>query len=601
MPAILSLNAICLTFGGSPLLDGASLTIQQGDRHCLVGRNGSGKSTLLKIMAGLAEPDAGLRVLNPGYTVGYMDQDPDFAGFATLGDYAGAGLVEEHRYRIAQVMEGVHLPVGMRPDQASGGERRRASMARLLASDYDLLLLDEPTNHLDIQVIGWLEQFLQDTDKTFVVISHDRAFLRRITKSTLWVDRGIVRQQDKGFGFFEAWRDRVFDEEDLARHKLDRLLQEEGRWAVEGISARRKRNMGRVRRLAEMRQDRAEQIRRSGTAKLELAAGAKSGRMVVEAHAISKSFAAPVVRDFSIKVTRGERIALVGPNGSGKTTLLKLLTGQMAPDRGSVKLGTNLRIALFDQNRDALDPDQSLWDSLAGDRDLGVSGKNDQVMVRGKPRHVVAYLKDFLFAEAQARGPVSALSGGEKARLMLARIFARESNLLVLDEPTNDLDVETLDLLQELIDDYDGTVVLVSHDRDFLDRVATTTIAMESGGTATAYAGGWSDYQAQKGADAVAVAAKPKAAAAMPVAGAAKAAGLSFTQAHRLRELPGLIVRLEAEIGKLAAALADPGLFASHPARFGKISDGLALRQGELAKAEDEWLALEALREGLEA
>ncbi len=425
MPAILTLSDISLTFGGNPLLDRVDLTIHQGERHCLVGRNGSGKSTLLKIVAGLVEPDGGQRILNAGFHVGYMDQDPDFAGFSTLGDYAGAGLAEEHRYRIAQVMEGVHLNVDMHPAQASGGERRRSALARLLASDVDLLLLDEPTNHLDIQVIGWLEEYLSQTAQAFVLISHDRAFLRHMTDSTLWVDRGTLRQNNKGFAAFEEWRDRVFEQEDLARHKLDRLLKEEGRWAVEGISARRKRNMGRVRRLAEMRQDRAEEIRRSGTAKLELASGRKSGRMVIEAHHLAKAFGEPVVQDFSIKVTRGERVALVGPNGSGKTTLLKMLTGQLKPDSGTIKLGTNLNMAMFDQNREALDPKQSLWDSLAGDRALGVSGSNDQVMVRGKPRHIVAYLKDFLFGEAQARGPVSALSGGEKARLLLARILSR--------------------------------------------------------------------------------------------------------------------------------------------------------------------------------
>jgi ATP-binding cassette subfamily F protein uup len=597
-PPILTLSSVSLTFGGNPLFDDLSLSIQSAERIALVGRNGSGKSTLMKIMAGLVEPDRGERFLTPGLSVGYMEQDPDFTGFATLGDFAAAGLPPGEDYRVEMVAEGLKLAADQDPARASGGERRRAALARIVAEAPDLMLLDEPTNHLDIQAIGWLETYLKDIRSAFVLISHDRTFLRALTRATLWVDRGQVRRQDKGFDAFEEWRDKVFDDEDMARHKLDRLIKSEGRWAVEGISARRKRNQGRVRRLAAMREDRASQIRRQGVAKLGIDAGPRSGKLVIEADGISKAFdGAAILRDFSIRVERGERIALVGPNGAGKTTLVNLLIGAATPDSGTIRRGTNLELAVFDQNRAALDPEASLWDTLTQDHDLGVSGKNDQVMVRGAPRHVVAYLKDFLFDEKQARGPVKALSGGEKARLLLARLMAKPSNLLVLDEPTNDLDVETLDLLQELIDDYDGTVILVSHDRDFLDRVASTTIAMEGDGKATIYAGGWSDYLSQRGPVVLPTPAKSTVSPAAPKVGKPaakpKAAGLTFTEAHRLKALPDEIARLEAEIAKLTDYLATPDLFQTNPAKFAKASEGLTERQAKLTAAEEEWLLLE--------
>lgn len=600
-PPLLSLSGIGLTFGGNPLLNGLDLIVQPGDRVALVGRNGSGKSTLLKIMAGLVSPDSGTRVLNPGLSVGYMDQEPDFSGFSTLGDYAASGLAPGEEYRVEMAAGGLKLRADIAPELASGGERRRAALAKILAEAPDLMLLDEPTNHLDIHAIGWLEKHLSGTRKSFVLISHDRALLRSLSRTTLWVDRGVVRRQEKGFADFEGWRDKVFEDEDMARHKLNRLIKSEGRWAVEGISARRKRNQGRVRRLADLRADRTAQIMRPGAAKLEVEAGAKSGRLVVEALGISKIFdGVTVVQDFSVKIMRGERVAIVGPNGVGKTTLVNILRGSLEPDSGSIRLGTNLEVAVFDQNRAALDPKASLWESLTQDGALGVSGRNDQIMVRGRPKHVVGYLKEFLFDESQARGPVSALSGGEKARLLLARIMARESNLLILDEPTNDLDVETLDLLQEVLDDYDGTVLLVSHDRDFLDRVSTSTIAMEGGGQAVIYAGGWSDYQAQKAEGAAAESPEKKAPAKnrqtkQTNSGAAVTTsleGLSFNQQHQLKSLPKVIARLEAEIGKLETALAEPNLFTRAPAKFTKITEALATRQTALSEAEEEWLEL---------
>ncbi len=593
---LLQLSDISLTFGGDPLFKGLDLVVQPGDRVALVGRNGSGKSTLMKVMARLVEPDSGSRVVPPGVTVGYMEQHPEMAGFATLDDFAASALPEGEEYRVAVVAEGLKFDPETPVATASGGERRRAALAKLLAEAPELMLLDEPTNHLDIQAISWLEDELRETRKAFVLISHDRAFLRALTRATLWIDRGEVRRQEQGFEAFEAWRDKIWEEEDEARHKLERKIKSEGRWAVEGISARRKRNMGRVRALADLRAERAAMIRRQGAADLALETGQKSGKRVIVAEGVTKTFdGKEIVRGFSLQIARGDRIAFVGPNGVGKTTLLKMLTGELPPDRGAVKLGTNLAVAVFDQARGGLDPDLSLWENLTGDPLMGVSGKADQVMVRGQPRHVVSYLKDFLFSDAQVRAPVRSLSGGEKARLLLARIMARESNLLVLDEPTNDLDVETLDLLQEVLGDYDGTVLLVSHDRDFIDRVATMTVAMEGDGRAVVYAGGWSDYQAQRGdaAQTSAVSAeKPKQAKPKSSANAAQG-GLSFTQKHRLAELPDIIDRLEAEIGKLGELLSDSELYSREPVKFRKASEALAQREAALAAAEDEWLDLE--------
>ncbi|GAA0301214.1 ABC-F family ATP-binding cassette domain-containing protein [Rhodovulum strictum] len=599
---LLQLSGISLNFGGNPVFDGLDLVIQPGDRVALVGRNGSGKSTLMKVMAGLVEPDAGARTLSPGMTVGYMEQDPDLSGFATLGDFAAASLPPGEEYRVAMVAEGLKFDPATPVATASGGERRRAALARLLAEAPALMLLDEPTNHLDIEAIGWLESQLAETRSAFVLISHDRAFLRALARATLWIDRGEVRRQERGFEAFEEWRDRIWAEEDEARHKLERRIKAEGRWAVEGISARRKRNQGRLRALAAMREDRAAMIRRQGTAAMALESGPQSGKRVIEARAIAKRFGERIIlREFSLRIHRGERVALVGPNGAGKTTLLQMLTGVLAPDSGEVSLGANVQMAVFDQNRTALDPEMTLWESLTGDPEMRVSGKADQVLVRGQPKHVVGYLKEFLFDEAQARAPVRSLSGGERARLLLARIMARESNLLVLDEPTNDLDVETLDLLQELLSDYDGTVLMVSHDRDFLDRVASTTIAMEGDGRAIVYAGGWSDYRAQRNAPMPEPAAgTPRPQPSKPAADRVKkepAQGLSFTERHLLDRLPAEIERLEAEIGKLAALLEDADLFTREPVKFRKASEALAARQTALAEAEEEWLELAAKAE----
>ena len=596
-PPLLTLSDIALSFGGAPLFAGAALSVGPGERVGVVGRNGSGKSTLLKIAAGLVEPDSGTRWAQPGARIAYLPQEPDLSAFATLGDYVREGVAED--WRADAAMDGLQVRGETPVAGASGGERRRAALARLIAGEPDLMLLDEPTNHLDIAAIEWLEAYLGDSRAGFVLISHDRALMKRLTRATLWVDRGVARRLDDGFAAFEAWRDKTLEEEEAERHKLDRLIKVEAKWAVEGISARRTRNQGRLRRLEALRAERRGQIQRTGLAAMALESGAASGKLVVEAKGLAKAYdGRAVVRDFSLRVARGDRVAFVGPNGAGKTTLLKLLTGEIAPDAGSLRLGTNLTMAVFDQNRAALVLDASLWETLTGAPEIGVSGRADQVLVRGRPRHVVGYLKDFLFDERQARGPVRALSGGERARLMLARIMARESNLLVLDEPTNDLDVETLDLLQELLADYDGAALIVSHDRDFIDRVATSVVAAEGDGTWTEYAGGWTDHLAQKAAR-PAPARRPAGTAAgrAPAAPQRAAARLSYNQARRLEALPAEIDRLGFEIGKLEAFLADPALYARDPRAFARATAELAARRAALAAAEDEWLTLEEMRE----
>ena len=591
---LIQLSNVALTFGGNPVFEDLGVIVQTDDRVSLVGRNGSGKSTLMKVMAGLVDADEGSRVIHPGVRVGYMEQDPDLTAFSTLGDYAFSDLDEADHYKVEIAAEGLKFDPDRLVRTASGGERRRAALAKLMAENPELMLLDEPTNHLDIEAISWLETTLRESRNSFVVISHDRTFLTELTRSTLWIDRGSVRRLDQGFGSFESWRDKVWEEEDDQRHKLNRKIKAESRWAVEGISARRKRNMGRVRALEELRAERASQIKRQSNAAMALDSGKKSGVKVIEAKNLSLAFGEFKIFDnLSLTVQRQDRIAIVGPNGVGKTTLINTLIGQQKPDSGTVKLGTNLKIAMFDQGRSQLDPALSLWEALTSDPSMAVSGSSDQIMVRGYPKHVVGYLKDFLFADEQMRAPVRSLSGGEKARLILARLMAQESNFLILDEPTNDLDIETLDLLQDVLGQYDGTVLLVSHDRDFLDRVATTTIALEGAGKAIVYAGGWSDYQAQK----------PKIETTEPrkVNNSQKVERskiktqnnpITFSEKHQLKILPKKIERLEAEINKLEEFLSQPDLFKNYPVKFKKATEILIERQEKLSLTELEWLEL---------
>lgn len=603
-PPILSLKDVSLTFGGDPLFSGADMSAGEGDRLCLVGRNGSGKSTLLKIAAGLVPFDGGDRFVQPGKHVAYLAQDPDLSGHATLFDYAAADVPDE-TYKAEMALEGLRLDGSLETATASGGEKRRAALARLLAAEPDLMLLDEPTNHLDITAIEWLEETLRSTRTGYILISHDRALMAKVTRGTLWLDRGVVRRSDSGFAGFEDWRDKIFEEEDNALHKLDQKIKREQHWIVHGVSGRRKRNVRRVDDLANLREQRRTHLHRAGAAAMALESGNASGKMVIEAKEIAKGYGGrTLVEDFSIKIMRGDRVAFVGPNGAGKTTLLRMLTGELEPDAGTIRRGANIALATLDQRRE-LDGRKTLWETMTEDELLGVKGSNDQILVRGNPRHVIGYLKDFLFDEKQVRGPVSALSGGERARLMLAKIMARESNLLVLDEPTNDLDIETLDLLQDLLADYDGTLLLVSHDRDFIDRIATSTIAMEGDGQAVEYAGGYTDYRAQRGADAPKAEAKgdapkPKPVTAKPAPAKAAQSGrkMSFKQTHRLEKLPAEIAALEGEIAKLEGVLADADLYAKDPTRFDKATRALTERQEKLAATEEEWLQLEEMREG---
>jgi len=596
-PPLLALQDIALTFGTAPLLAGAGLSVSAGDRVCLVGRNGSGKSTLLRIAAGLIEADSGRRFAQPGATIRYLPQEPDFAGFASTLEYVEAGLGDAaaaDHYRASYLLEQLGLTGHEDPLKLSGGESRRTALARVLAPEPDILLLDEPTNHLDLPGIEWLEAELAGMRSGIVLISHDRRLLERISRTTVWLDRGLTRVLDQGFAGFETWRDQVLEQEETERHKLGRKIVMEEDWLRYGVTARRKRNQKRLGDLHALRKKHKEQRAAVGKVNLQAAEAELSGRLVMVAEGISKSFGGrTVVRDFSTRIIRGDRVGIVGQNGAGKTTLLNMLTGKLAPDTGEVKLGTNLAEVELDQRRETLDPLVTLSQALTG-------GAGDTVTVGGVNRHVVSYMKDFLFGPEQANTPVGVLSGGERGRLTLARAFARPSNLMVLDEPTNDLDLETLELLQERLADYAGTVLLVSHDRDFLDRVVTSVIATEGNGQWIEYAGGYSDMLAQRGP--ARVAAAPAAVRPRPAIPTAKTASrkLSFKDKHALETLPARIAGLEQEIARLNALLADPDLYARQPGRFAEATKALGDAQAALGEAEEQWLALEMLREELE-
>ena len=596
-PPLLTLQDIALSFGTVPLLTGAGLSVSAGDRVCLVGRNGSGKSTLLRIAAGLVQPDSGRRFAQPGATIRYLPQEPDFAGFATALEYVEAGLAHAaaaDQYRASYLLEQLGLTGTEDPQKLSGGEARRTALARVLAPEPDILLLDEPTNHLDLPGIEWLEQELSGMRSGIVLISHDRRLLERISRATVWLDRGITRVLDQGFAHFEGWRDQVLEQEEIERHKLGRKIVMEEDWLRYGVTARRKRNQKRLGDLHALRKKHKEQRGALGKVRLEAAEADLSGRLVIVADGISKAYAGrSVVRDFSTRIIRGDRVGIVGQNGAGKTTLLNMLTGKLSPDTGEVKLGTNLAEVELDQRRDALDPLQTLSQTLTG-------GAGDTVTVGGQNRHVVSYMKDFLFGPEQANTQVGVLSGGERGRLTLARAFATPSNLMVLDEPTNDLDLETLELLQERLADYAGTVLLVSHDRDFLDRVVTSVIATEGDGRWIEYAGGYTDMLAQRGparAASTPPTVRPRMTAPVPRAPARK---MTFKDKHALDTLPSRIAALEADVARLSEVLANADLYAREPARFADATQALDAAQGALAAAEERWLALEMLREELE-
>ncbi len=604
-PPILKLDDIHLSFGGTPLLAGASLQVEPGDRICLVGRNGSGKSTLMKIAAGLAEAQSGEVFRHPSATIRYLHQAPDFEGFDSVQAYAEAGLGPgDDPYRVAYLLEHLGLTGQENPKNLSGGEARRAALARVLAPEPDILLLDEPTNHLDLPTIEWLEGELVKSRSSLVLISHDRRFLEKVSTATVWLDRGTARRLDRGFAHFEAWRDQVLEAEELEQHKLGKAIEREEHWLRYGVTARRKRNMRRLGELQDMRARHRGHKGPQGTVQANVADGRESGKLVIEAEKITKAYDdRTIVAPFSIRVHRGDRIGLVGPNGAGKTTLLKLLTGQIEPDSGTIKLGTNLDIATLDQKREDLNLDDTLAHYLT-------DGRGENLLVNGEQRHVTGYMKDFLFTPEQARTPIRNLSGGERARLMLARILARASNLLILDEPTNDLDMETLDLLQEVVAGFNGTVILVSHDRDFLDRTVTSTIAPAvpdaPDGRWIEYAGGYTDMLAQRrGAleesRKAERAERAKQAETAPAAEASKGKGkLSYKQKFALENLPKEMAKAEAEIARREEKMADPNLFTKDPAAFNKLAAEMEKLRDSLTRMEEEWLELEMLREELE-
>ncbi len=614
---LLLLQNIVLTFGGTPILQGAGLSVMPGERLALVGRNGSGKSSLLKIAAGLLEVDGGARFLQPGATVRYLPQEPDVTGFATTLAHVEAGLSPgDDPHWARYLLEQLGMTGDEDPRHLSGGEARRTALARTLAPAPDILLLDEPTNHLDLPAIAWLEAELAAMRSALVLISHDRRFLGSLSRATVWLDRGATRRIEHGFASFEVWRDEVLAQEEDEAHKLSRQIVREEDWLRYGVTARRKRNVRRLAALQTLRQRRRERVSAPGRVKMGASEGEISGNLVITADGVSKSYGGvPIVREFSTRILRGDRVGIVGPNGAGKTTLLGLLTKTLAPDAGIVVLGTGLAIVTLDQRRESLDPDVTLAETLTG-------GHGDTVFVGGAARHVLGYMKEFLFVPAQARTSVGVLSGGERGRLLLARALALPSNLLVLDEPTNDLDLETLDLLQELLADYPGTVLVVSHDRDFLDRVATSVIVWEGDGLWQEYAGGYTDMLTQRGRGITAKPAPPTSQkpSGQKVPGGQKTPAtssvatiprqsplpspvrrrLTFNQKYALRTLPERIERLHSKLATLRAALSDPTLYARDQATFARHSEALAGAETELAAAEMQWLELEMLREELE-
>jgi ATP-binding cassette subfamily F protein uup len=594
------LQDIHVHLGSTALLRGAELGVGAGDRICLIGRNGSGKSTLLKIAAGLLPMDQGTRFIQPGATIRYLPQEPDLSGFATTLAYVEAGMGPgDDPYRAISLLYSLGLNGEENPANLSGGEARRAALARALAPEPDLLLLDEPTNHLDLPAIEWLESELGRLRAGLVLISHDRRLLTTLSRSLIWLDRGTTRRVDRGFAAYDEWREELLAQEEAEHHKLSRQIAREEDWMRYGVTARRKRNVRRVGELADLRAQYRDRNALGTGAKMAASEAEGSGKLVFVAEGVAKSYDRPIVKDLDLRVIRGDRLGIVGPNGAGKSTLLKLLTGQVEPDAGRIRIGTNLETVTLDQQRAALDPTRTLADTLTG-------GLGDMVQVGAEKRHVIGYMKDFMFKPEQARTPVGTLSGGERGRVLLACALARPSNLLILDEPTNDLDFETLDLLQDMLADYAGTVLLVSHDRDFLDRVVTSTLGSEGDGRWTEYAGGYSDMIAQRRADlpsrpsAQATAAKTSSSDKTATT-APSSRKMSFKDVDALKKLPAQIAALQAEIAKLQRQMADPELYAKDAKKFAATSAKLAQTEADLANAEERWLDLEMQREALSA
>ncbi len=592
-PPLVALKAALVTFGGRPTFQGVSVGLARGERVCLVGRNGGGKSTLLKALSGIIQLDAGERFAQPGARVAYMPQEPIFDAAQKADDFVAQALAkitggEGPRHKIQAALDEAGIPGDRRLGELSGGERRRVSLAAAMVGDPDILLLDEPTNHLDIAAVESLEERLDAHAAGLLIISHDRTFLKRLSRRTLWLDRGALREHDRGYEDYEAWSEAVLAAEAAENARADKRIDSETLWLRQGISARRRRNQGRLHRLFDLRDQRAQR-QSLRLAKLGTVGAESGGRLVSELENVAKSFAGEsgpktILKGFSTRIVRGDRVGVIGANGVGKSTLLGIIIGSVAPDGGTVRRGTNLQVAFFDQRRASLDPELSLWQTLAG--------KGDTVVVQGRQRHVASYLKDFLFDDAQFRAKVSTLSGGERNRLLLAQVLAKPSNLLVLDEPTNDLDIETLDLLEEVLADYDGTLLLVSHDRDFLDRLVTSVIAMEGDGVVDEYVGGYADYLRQRRPRAATVPPKRVARPTATPREPASESRLTWKEQRALETLPQLIAGLEGEKLAVEKALADAGFYARDRAGF----EAASRRHGEilasLTEAEERWLLL---------
>ena len=594
-PPILSLEGIGLQQGGRWLFgdpnegDGSGLDLHIGprDRLALIGRNGAGKTTLFRLITDAIEPDRGLRKTKAHTQIVLLEQEPDFSGFATLMDFALHGKDAPAEHEVEAIAGQLGIDMATDAETASGGEKRRAAISRALALDPDLLLMDEPTNHLDLAAIDWLESWLERYRGAFVAISHDRTFLKRLTRATLWLDRGAMRRKEVGFGGYEAWEEQVYAEEARAAEKLDAKLKIEAHWLERGVTARRKRNMGRLEKLWEMRAQRAAMIQPQGAAKLSLKSDEDfKSKSVIVAEEISKTYdGRQVIKPFSLRIQRGDRIGIVGANGAGKTTLLKMLTKEIEPDEGTVTHAKTLSGVMIDQQRALLQPEMTVRQVLAEG--------GDWIDVRGNRKHVQAYLKDFLFDPSLVDAKIGTFSGGERSRLLLAREFARTSNLLVLDEPTNDLDLETLDLLQEVIADYEGTVLIVSHDRDFLDRTVTVTLGLDGSGTVDIVAGGYEDWEAKrKKRPGKKSESKEAPAPAPPPPPPPTSTKLSYKDQRDYEQLPARIEELEELIAKGEAAMADPDLYAQDPDRFTRISKSIELARTEKDEAEERWLTL---------
>jgi ABC transport system ATP-binding/permease protein len=595
---VLSLESVVALVGAEPLFTGIDLHIGPRDRFALIGRNGAGKSTLMRLLAGTQEADGGVRRLNPGVSVVHLEQDPDVSRYATLLDYAlsdvvlGDGTIFPGAapHQVESLASELELDLRRTAISASGGERRRAALIRALALQPSVLLLDEPTNHLDLAAIEWLEGKLQNYSGAFLIISHDRTFLTQLTRSMLWLEQGSLRRKDIGFGGFEEWQEQIFSEYERAQEKLDAKLKMELHWLARGVTARRKRNQGRLSKLNDMRAARKSMLGQGGTAKLALEDDRQQSKVVIDAEGISKTYGErAIIKPLNLRIARGDRIGIVGRNGAGKTTLLKMLTGDLPPDTGRVKIAKTIDMVSIDQQRSLLVAGKTVKEIL--------SGGSDWVDVRGERKHIAGYLKEFLFDPSLAEAPIETLSGGERARVLLAREFARKSSLLVLDEPTNDLDLETLDLLQEVIADYEGTVLIVSHDRDFLDRTVTVVLGLDGSGTVDIVAGGYSDWQAKR--KAVAIAKAPAKTTNVIVAAPKKQTKLSYKDQRDFDQFPDEIARLEARIVELEDMLGDANLYARDAARFAKLNDEMAHMRKDVSTKEERWLELAELAETL--